>query len=1171
MRAQGLQRQGSQHLNISIPVIHLGQTPLTDIETVASGDYVERDGETFYRINHVDSMPEFFISIVSPSDHWLFTTSSGGITAGRANAENALFPYYTEDKIRDGAAFTGSRTILLVKRGDRTYLWEPLHPYGNPVYRTERSLYKSRFGNALIFREENYDLGLRFEYGWRTSDRFGFIKTSSITNTGSGSIEVDILDGLENLLPYGASTQTQNELSCLLDAYKRAELDASTGLGMYTMSSTLSDKAEPSEALSATTVWSTGLTPKAILLSSSQITRFRKGAQLSQETDVRGQRGAYIVNASISLDEGAERRWSMVAEVNQSAAATHNLRHALATNGALHEELEDSARTDCLRLREIIATADGFQLSGDQPSTHHHTMNVLFNLLRGGTVADGYTIKRADFLEFCQSRNRMVAQRLAAAFDAELPALPKTLTLQALKTWAAESKCPDYQRLTLEYLPITFSRRHGDPSRPWNQFNIKIHNADGSPHLYYEGNWRDIFQNWEALSLAYPDFIESMICKFLNATTADGYNPYRLTSLGIDWEAPNPDDPWSNIGYWGDHQIIYLLKLLELSNNLHPDGLSDLLLAPIFSYANVPYRIRTYDDLLKDPRDSIEFLPDLDQALTTRSHALGSDQKLMTDPDGEVIHVNMIEKLLVPVLAKLSNFVPEAGIWLNTQRPEWNDANNALAGYGASVVTLNYLHRHLLFLERWLDDTDLDAVSLSKSVYDHVTAIQTILESNESTLLAPINDEDRRQIQDQLGRAGCDYRQGLYQQGLSQSARSLPKDALVEFLKLSRSIIAQSIRANRREDGLYHAYNLLEFKEGRTEVDTLYEMLEGQVAVLSAQLLPATEALEVLEALQASAMYDRRRDSYQLYPDRTLTPFLQKNVISQADIASSTLLSQMIEQGMTTIIEQDALGQYHFNGSFQNVDSLRDALSELQGTDYEPLAAMEKEDLEALFERTFHHHEFTGRSGGMYAYEGLGSIYWHMVGKLLLAAAENVDWALKDQAPSADLQALVAKYEAIRGGMGFNKSPAEYGAFPDDPYSHTPSFGGARQPGMTGQVKEEILARFMELGVRFERGAIRFSRELVRPDEFLTSDADFEYFDSRGQWRTLSLKAGEYAFTLCQIPIVVSEGSEASIDLQLADGKQEAIEGDTISQATSQRIFSREASIELIRVCLETN
>ena len=219
---------------------------------------------------------------------------------------------------------------------------------------------------------------------------------------------------------------------------------------------------------------------------------------------MRGQRGAYFINASILLDEGAERRWSMVAEVNQSAAATHNLRHALATDASLPAALEDSARADCLRLREIIAAADGFQLSGDQPSTHHHTMNVLFNLLRGGTVADGYTIERADFLEFCHSRNRTVAQRLSAAFEGESPVLPETLTLQALKTWAAESKCPDYQRLALEYLPITFSRRHGDPSRPWNQFDIKIHNADGSPHLYYEGNWRDIFQNWDCLLYTSP-------------------------------------------------------------------------------------------------------------------------------------------------------------------------------------------------------------------------------------------------------------------------------------------------------------------------------------------------------------------------------------------------------------------------------------------------------------------------------------------------------------------------------------------------------------------------------------------------------------------------------------------------------------------------------------------
>jgi hypothetical protein len=76
----------------------------------------------------------------------------------------------------------------------------------------------------------------------------------------------------------------------------------------------------------------------------------------------------------------------------------------------------------------------------------------------------------------------------------------------------------------------------------------------------YEGNWRDIFQNWEALAFSFPEFIESMIAKFVNASTMDGYNPYRITNLGIDWEVQDPDDPWSYIGYWGDHQIAYLLE-----------------------------------------------------------------------------------------------------------------------------------------------------------------------------------------------------------------------------------------------------------------------------------------------------------------------------------------------------------------------------------------------------------------------------------------------------------------------------------------------------------------------------------------------------------------------------------------------------------------------------------
>ena len=57
-------------------------------------------------------------------------------------------------------------------------------------------------------------------------------------------------------------------------------------------------------------------------------------------------------------------------------------------------------------------------------------------------------------------------------------------------------------------------------------------------------------------------------------------------------------------------------------------------------------------------------------------------------------------------------------------------------------------------------------------------------------------------------------------------------------------------------------------------------------------------------------------------------------------------------------------------------------------------------------------------------------------------------------------------YFEINAGIGAHKSPELYGAFPTDPYSHTPGGKGAQQPGMTGQVKEDILCRFGELGVQ---------------------------------------------------------------------------------------------------------
>ncbi len=260
-----------------------------------------------------------------------------------------------------------------------------------------------------------------------------------------------------------------------------------------------------------------------------------------------------------------------------------------------------------------------------------------------------------------------------------------------------------------------------------------------------------------------PDFLPHVVAKFVNASTVDGFNPYRVTQDGVDWETINPDDPWSNIGYWGDHQIVYLTRLLESTTSHTPGTLGDLLGREIFSYAEVPYILKPYEDIVRNPSETIEY----DEARATRIAArvedLGTDGKLLTGPDGSVRHVNLLEKLLVPALSKLSNLVPDGGIWMNTQRPEWNDANNALGGGGVSVVTLCYLRRYMALLSDLLEGRPEDSLPVSAEVADWFKAVGSTLEKELDHFTgAGYDPRDRKRLLDTLGAAFSEYRDTVY-------------------------------------------------------------------------------------------------------------------------------------------------------------------------------------------------------------------------------------------------------------------------------------------------------------------------------------------------------------------------------------------------------------------------
>ncbi|MGK9367935.1 hypothetical protein ACSSWA_03445 [Melioribacter sp. Ez-97] len=1143
--------------------IQIGFHPLRYETKTVKNEIVKIDNEEFNCIRNFDLMNPFLMSIVSGSDLWMFISSYGSLTAGRINPDHALFPYYTEDKIHDSRDVTGSKTILIVRKDSNNFLWEPLSGKYESIYNSERNLYKNISGNKIIFEEINHDLKLAFRYQWTSCDKYGFVKKSFIENLDDERISVRILDGIMNIMPSGSNRRFQLEYSSLLDAYKKNELLEEINLGIFALSSVPTDRAEPNESLETSVAWSCGLHETDILLSTDQLNNFRSDSFVSKELNSNGKRGSYFIHTECDLNAGEQKYWYIVADVDYDHSKLAELISTLKSGVDLMSSIEKEIDADTSKLKLLIAKADGFQLTSDRLTNYRHLSNVMFNIMRGGVFENNYKIDKGDFIKYL----RAISVRLFDQYITRLENLPDNLTKDSLVKFASETGDKELLRIAIEYMPLSFSRRHGDPSRPWNLFSIDIKDEKGGKVYNYQGNWRDIFQNWEALSYSFPEYIESMIFKFLNASTADGYNPYRLTKESFDWEELDPEDEWSYIGYWGDHQIIYLLKLLETLNKFKPTRLPDLLDRDLFVFANVPYRIKPYDEILKDPRNSIEFDYQLNESIKQKVSTLGEAGKYLLDNDDVPYRATLTEKLLIPLMTKISNFVPEAGIWMNTQRPEWNDANNALAGYGASMVTLYYMRRYVSFMIDLIENYEKDSVTLSGELYELIEAIEKIFVKSKNTLSNNLNDEKRKEIVDGLGNAGSVYRSAIYKNNFGSKKIIYNKERLLDLFHLMLNVIDHSIKNNRREDGLYHSYNLLEIADNAIAIHRLDEMLEGQVAVLSSGYLSNGETLELLDNLRNSRLYRADQKSYMLYPEKTLPPFIEKNQIPAGEIEKSQLLKSMLANRDYRLVVPDKNGSYHFNKHLRNSAWLKNELVKLKN-DYGDLTEREENLIADIYEKVFQHRYFTGRSGTFYKYEGIGSIYWHMVSKLLLAVEENYYQIIYSGKDLNLLDKLKERYYEIKDGLGIHKSPDEYGAFTTDPYSHTPLNSGVQQPGLTGQVKEDVISRYGELGIVIKDGQISFVPHLLNDHEFLNKSQIFNYYDVNEKEQTMIINAGMLIFTYCQAPIVYSLSDESKIIVNLNDGEREVEEGLVLSKKWSGSIFRREGKISSIIVLI---
>ena len=196
----------------------------------------------------------------------------------------------------------------------------------------------------------------------------------------------------------------------------------------------------------------------------------------------------------------------------------------------------------------------------------------------------------------------------------------------------------------------------------------------------------------------------------------------------------------------------------------------------------------------------------------------------------------------------------------------------------------------------------------------------------------------------------------------------------------------------------------------------------------------------------------------------------------------------------------------------------------------------------------------------MFGYEGLGSIYWHMVSKLMLAAQEVALHAAESGADTDVVNRLITSYFEVQSGLGYRRTPREYGAFPAEPYSHSPSHTGAKQPGLTGQVKEGILCRMGELGVAYHDGRLSFRPRLLRQAEFAGLEAGPGH---------PALPKGYISFTLARTPVtyrVRDEITESKAIVHLNDGNHLQFDEAHLDQVTSAEIVGQTGHVTGIEV-----
>jgi len=131
---------------------------------------------------------------------------------------------------------------------------------------------------------------------------------------------------------------------------------------------------------------------------------FRAGKDLTEETDVKAEKGAYFINKTLQLEAKETITWHIGADVNYNDASVVKLQQDLLQDNLLNL-IEEDINSGTEKLVRLNAAADGLQRSNDNLRDIRHYSNTMFNIMRGGIFDNNYQIERWDFKNYIHKAN----------------------------------------------------------------------------------------------------------------------------------------------------------------------------------------------------------------------------------------------------------------------------------------------------------------------------------------------------------------------------------------------------------------------------------------------------------------------------------------------------------------------------------------------------------------------------------------------------------------------------------------------------------------------------------------------------------------------------------------------------------------------------------------------